>query len=110
MRLTSICLLALAGFATAANAQSRPVEDARDARDVRQAPHDRGDRYERPDGRFVLRVYNETLYLLDTESGCLWSRNSSSFGVEWYYEGPRGTASDCADMLVAARRVAAGAR
>ncbi|MCB2088389.1 MAG: hypothetical protein R3E18_06150 [Sphingomonadaceae bacterium] len=99
-------VLALA-LSAPTQAQQRPVEGVRG---VERGPLYRGERGARDEGRFILRDHDGTLYLLDTETGCAWSRASGNFGVNWYYEGPRGGGSDCDAILRNARRSVEGGK
>ncbi|MCP5383910.1 MAG: hypothetical protein H6920_04165 [Sphingomonadaceae bacterium] len=106
MRTVLIAFVVMGALAAPVAAQQRPAPQVRN---VEQVPQYRDDYRGRPEGRFVLRVFDGKLFLLDTESGCMWSRISGNFGTEWYYEGPRGTYGDCEKFLQSARRSAQGA-
>jgi hypothetical protein len=78
----------------------RPVEPYRDTRRFRDE--------RREEGTFVLRIFNEQLFLLDTETGCMWSRETR-WPFDWKHEFPRGGNGEC-DRRLSEARTAVGVK
>ncbi|MFZ1741737.1 MAG: hypothetical protein WAT93_02725 [Pontixanthobacter sp.] len=87
-------------IAASASAQQRPVDQVPQVREVPRYG-ERGP--PREEGPFVLRTFEGKLFMIDQETGCMWSRSSSNFGIDWYYEGPREGFADCQKRLKSVR-------